>query len=205
MKKRSEGCFCFLSIFAALFIFCASPIFADPLLQSEATLWSDFFSANGSEIGLQGISKSGDPNEDDMTVFISQGKSKIPIPISLETFDLVGFSSNLESLSKKVPVFKIGSSIILFVLFPNNRPNFSNVTLVAYDFNSKSILDFKENIGALKDGDFVFISEGLTKFKTRLVKEYIGSIIKSDGPEAHIEDWMTVSFSNGKISYRWKE
>ncbi len=192
-----------LILFVLLFLSSFSVSSAQIHPQSQNLIWSDSFEIDRMRFEIQGFSKSGDINEDDMTIVILQDSKSVKVPVSLDFYDLVRPSSNLKSLTEKMPIFKIGPSEILIFLFPNCRPLFNKVTLVVYDFNQQKIIDVKENIGDLKDDSFVFISDGSNKYKIRLIREHLDSV-PSDGPEVSIEDWMIIEYSKNKIQSHWK-
>jgi len=193
---------CFV-IFILIFLFPFTAFSAEVHTQSQKLIWSDSFKIDKMLFEIQGISKSGDINEDDMTIMLLQNGRSMKVPVSLDLYDLVRPSSDLKSLSEKIPIFKIGPSEILIFLFPNGRPLFNKMTFVGYDFKGQNFFDVKENIGDLKDDSFVFISDGPNQYKIRLIKEHLNSV-PSDGPEVSIEDWMIINYSKRKLQYHWK-
>lgn len=203
----------FLSLVTCLSIFSFFTSSSIAIADDEQTVtskdkieWTDECRIHNTAIKIQAVSKSGDLLEDDSDVFIIQDGKEIKIPIKPALYHLLGVLSDKKSCAANLPVFQIGSDKVLLILSPDNRPFYSETSLVLYDFIIKKVLDVKERVGELKEccseQPHVVISHGKDAYKIRLVKE---SLQLTDGPEDYIEAWMKISASGGKINCHWLE
>jgi hypothetical protein len=168
-------------------------------------MWVDKFHFDQTDLSIVAISKSGEYPEDDMTIFIRQGKDNIKIPLVEGWYETAKVITDLNLLSENSSVFKIDSRYLLILLSRNNRPLYRQTALVLYDYQKKKVADVKEDIGELKecyDGS-LYLLESMDKyaFRIRLVREYSKL---TDGPESAIEDWFLVSIQNGKLICKWR-
>jgi hypothetical protein len=126
--------------------------------------------AASGEFTLKFRSKSGDVTEDDMQVSLNGGGKEVSLPLKADWYQttgairdkgkLPGFCRVVgsEDYDYDYPAFALSPSRVLLFFKVDNRPGFSQVSLVLLDPKTMRVVDHKESIASMKERNMAFLA-----------------------------------------------
>jgi hypothetical protein len=150
--------------------------------------------------GVELVSRSGDPMEDDMDVTLVFAGKRVAVPLQRALFTPRHTLQNVPNLCPTLAAVPVGGNRVALLLSRNSRPKFDRLDIVLFDSKEQKVLDVRDDMGEIRTESDLFVLRSLREgmLDVRLIHEYLENS-GCDCAEAAIEEWTRLRFTAGKI------
>jgi hypothetical protein len=164
--------------------------------------WSDSCESEKVSFSIDFKSRSGDPEEDDMSVALRWGAHKpVVLTVKPALFVAAEFVGNASSLCKSVGAFKLPSGNILLLIPRDDRPSEDQLYAIVLDGSSGAVVQVVGDLGSYVSTPMI-IRDSAGYRLLLLRKWYVNE--GRGGGEFGAPDWMSIREAAGHVSYKWE-
>jgi hypothetical protein len=174
---------------------------SSPDWQAHCTL------AGGETFSLDFHSVSQDMTNDDMRVTLQLANGKpVTLPLPPAWYHAMAWTGDADNRCDGIVATPAGPHRVLLWLAADDRPSFSQLTLVLVDLSNGRTLAQRDRVGAIKsseeDAHLVIRHQG-GGYETRIVRDVLTKT-NDDSAYNYIEDWLRVGVTGPRIDTAWR-
>lgn len=162
--------------------------------------------ASGDKLDLGFHSVSQDITNDDMQVTLLAGGKRVRLPVPPAWYHSMAWTGDVDNPCDGIVATPAGPHRALLWLAADDRPSFSQLTLVLVDLGDGRTLAQRDRVGAIKsteeDAHLVIRRHG-GGYEARIVHEVLTKT-NDDTAYNYIEDWLRVGVTGARIDTTWR-
>jgi len=162
--------------------------------------------ADSEKFSLDFHSISQDITNDDMQVTLRLASGKpVTLPLPLAWYHPVAWTGGADSRCDGIVATPAGPHRVLLWLAADDRPSYSQLTLVLVDLVDGRMLAQRDRVGAIKSSEedaHLVIRHQAGGYEVRIVRDVLTKT-NDDSAYNYIEDWLRVGVTGQRIDTVW--